>query len=96
MGGQNAVARKLAAADFTTTVLTLTITGIFADGSLAGGASSKSSRRFISPFAMFAGALAGALFILHVNVPLCIGVVLIILCLVAARTAVGSRSPRSQ
>src|SRR6266550_7222797 len=61
MGGQNAVARKLAVPDLTTTVLTLTITGIFADGRLAGGASSKAGRRLLSPLAMFMGGLAGAL-----------------------------------
>ena len=38
MGTQNAAARRLAVPDLTTTVLTLTITGIAADGRLAGGA----------------------------------------------------------
>ena len=38
MGVRNAVVRKLGERDLTTTVLTLTITGIAADSSLAGGA----------------------------------------------------------
>ena len=59
MGGQNAVARKLAVPDFTTTVLTLTITGMFADSRTAGGSSSNARRRLLSPLAMFVGALAG-------------------------------------
>jgi hypothetical protein len=37
MGLRNAVVRKLAIPDLTTTVLTLTLTGLAADSSLAGG-----------------------------------------------------------
>ena len=54
MGMQNAVARKLAVPDLTTTVLTLTITGVVADGRLAGGVGSKAGRRLLSVLAMFA------------------------------------------
>lgn len=63
-GTQNAAARKLAVPDLTTTVLTLTITGSFADGRLAGGAASKIGRRLLSTLAMFLGGLVGALIIL--------------------------------
>jgi hypothetical protein len=59
-----AAARKLAVPDLTTTVLTLTITGIFADGRLAGGATSKIGRRLLSTLAMFLGGLVGALIVL--------------------------------
>lgn len=48
MGIQNAAARKLAVPDLTTTVLTLTITGIAADSTLAGGPGSKAGRRLIA------------------------------------------------
>src|SRR2546426_693793 len=65
MGMQNAVARKLAVPDLTTTVLTLTITGIVADGSLAGGAGSRAGRRLLSVLAMFGGGGARALPILR-------------------------------
>jgi len=37
MGTRNAAVRKLAIPDLTTTVLTLTITGIAADSSIANG-----------------------------------------------------------
>src|SRR2546421_199492 len=47
-GIQNAAARKLAVPDLTTTVLTLTITGIFADGRLGGGTGSKAGRRLVA------------------------------------------------
>jgi hypothetical protein len=59
-----AAARKLAVPGLTTTVLTLTITGIFADGRLAGGATSKIGRRLLSTLAMFLGGLVGALIVL--------------------------------
>ena len=66
MGTQNATARKLAVPDLTTTVLTLTITGMVADSRLAGGAGSKAGRRLVSVLAMFAGALIAVLAILYV------------------------------
>ncbi len=65
MGLQNAVARKLAVPDLTTTVLTLTTTGIFADSRAAGGPGSKVGRRLLSIVAMFAGALLGAAFVVQ-------------------------------
>ncbi len=65
MGIQNASARKLAVPDLTTTVLTLTITGIAADSKLAGGAGSKSGRRLLSVVTMLAGAVVGAALIRH-------------------------------
>ena len=68
MGLQNAVVRKLAVPDLTTTVLTLTTTGIFADAKFLGGPGSKVGRRGISVVAMFLGALIGALLVLHVAV----------------------------
>jgi uncharacterized membrane protein YoaK (UPF0700 family) len=65
MGVQNAAARALAVPDLTTTVLTLTLTGTAADSRLAGGSGSRIGRRLLSVVAMFAGALAGALCVLH-------------------------------
>ena len=74
MGIQNAAACKLAVPDLTTTVLTLTITGIAADSVLAGGSGSKSGRRLLSAVAMLSGALVGASFVVHsvIYVPLAI------------------------
>jgi uncharacterized membrane protein YoaK (UPF0700 family) len=92
MGSQNAIARRLAVPDLTTTVLTLTITGIFADGRLAGGASSKVGRRLLSPLAMFVGGLGGALLVVRVSDSLGIAVALIILCFVAATAAMVSHA----
>jgi uncharacterized membrane protein YoaK (UPF0700 family) len=79
MGVQNAVARRLAVPDLTTTVLTLTITGIASDSRIAGGPGGHPARRLVSVVAMFAGALAGALLVLRVDLvlPLAIAAVLI-------------------
>ena len=65
MGIQNAAARKLAIPDLTTTVLTLTITGIAADSKLAGGSGSQAGRRLLAVVTMLAGALLGAALIRH-------------------------------
>lgn len=81
MGLQNATARKLAVPDLTTTVLTLTLTGMVADSRLAGGDGSKAGRRLVSVLAMFVGALVGVLTILYVSViyPLLLAFVVIAL-----------------
>ncbi len=66
MGIQNATARRLAVPDLTTTVLTLTLTGIAADSRVAGGSESRVGRRLLSVTAMLLGALVGALLVLKV------------------------------
>jgi len=60
MGIRNATVRKLAVPDLTTTVLTLTLTGLAADSRLAGGSNQGWARRAASIGAMFAGAAVGA------------------------------------
>jgi uncharacterized membrane protein YoaK (UPF0700 family) len=61
MGYRNATVRQLKVPDLTTTVLTLTITGIAADSRAAGGASPNGLRRIAAVGAIFGGALLGAL-----------------------------------
>ena len=61
MGLRNAVVRKLAVPDLTTTVLTLTVTGLAADSGLAGGAAPRSGRRMVSILTMCGGALVGTM-----------------------------------
>ncbi len=61
MGVRNATVRKLAVPDLTTTVLTLTITGLAADSRPAGGASHNSYRRIAAVASILIGALIGAL-----------------------------------
>jgi uncharacterized membrane protein YoaK (UPF0700 family) len=64
LGLQNAIVRKLAVPDLTTTVLTMTLTGIAADTSPAGRGATI-LRRVLAVTAMFAGAIIGALIVLH-------------------------------
>ena len=59
MGTRNAAVRKLAIPDLTTTVLTLTITGIGADSSLANGNNPRLARRVASVAAIFFGCGVG-------------------------------------
>ena len=67
MGTRNAAVRKLAIPDLTTTVLTLTITGIGADSSIANGNNPRLARRVESVVAMFLGAALGAV-IIHYSI----------------------------
>ena len=99
MGIQNATARRLAVRDLTTTVLTLTLTGIAADSRLAGGPGTKTGRRLLAVLAMALGALAGALLLLKVDpaAPLVLaGAILVVVCAVSQRAVSGSRpTPRA-
>lgn len=86
LGIQNAAARALAVPDLTTTVLTLTITGIASDSRAAGGSGGKTGRRALSVAAMFAGGLAGATAALHgaPALPLLLAVLLLVAVTIAA------------
>ncbi|MFE3200840.1 YoaK family protein [Embleya sp. NPDC059237] len=68
MGLQNAVARRLAVPDLTTTVLSQTLTGLAADIRRLGGTGSRAGRRLLSAIAMALGAFTGAILVLRVHV----------------------------
>jgi uncharacterized membrane protein YoaK (UPF0700 family) len=91
MGGQNAIARRLAVPDLTTTVLTLTVTGLVADAT----SGSVRRRRLASVVAMLVGALVGGVLLRWVSTtaPLWLAVGLLGSCSVAALFA--SRRPQS-
>jgi uncharacterized membrane protein YoaK (UPF0700 family) len=63
MGIRNATVRRLKIADLTTTVLTMTLTGLAADSPLGGGDGKGSWRRGAAVVSMLAGAVAGALLV---------------------------------
>lgn len=65
MGLQNAVARKVGVPDLTTTVLTMTWTGIAADSPLGGGKNPRLVWRLSSVIAMLVGAFIGAVCLIH-------------------------------
>ncbi len=90
LGLQNTVARRLAVPDLPTTVLTMTLTGIAADVRRSGGATV--GRRLAAVTAMFAGAVAGALLVLHVSPAAGVGLALCLIGLVLAAATVAARS----
>ncbi|MFF7048802.1 YoaK family protein [Streptomyces griseorubiginosus] len=65
MGLRNATVRRLGIPDLTTTVLTMTLTGLAADSRAGGGPGTRSPRRTASVVAMVAGAGVGAWLVLH-------------------------------
>jgi len=67
MGMRNATVRRLGVADLTTTVLTMTLTGLGADSRLAGGTDVRWQRRVASVAALLAGAALGALLVSEVG-----------------------------
>jgi uncharacterized membrane protein YoaK (UPF0700 family) len=87
MGGQNAVARRLAVPDLTTTVLTLTVTGLVADDTTW----SVRLRRLVPVLAMLLGALAGGALLRWVGTaaPLWAAVALLACCAAGAYVATG-------
>jgi uncharacterized membrane protein YoaK (UPF0700 family) len=92
MGGQNAVVRRLSVPDLTTTVLTLTVTGLVADTT----PQSVRSRRVVSVLAMLAGALIGGILLRWVALaaPLWLASVFLVAC--AAGAFAAASRPQSQ
>lgn len=90
MGSRNATVRKLGIPDLTTTVLTLTITGLAADSSLASGTNPRFSRRLASVLVTFAGAVLGT-WLLTASM----GIVLLSATVVVAAAALWLASQRS-
>ena len=86
MGLQNAAARRLGVPDLTTTVLTLTLTGLAADSTLAGGKNPHPGRRLAATGTMFLGAAIGAflLFKFGVSAVLALALTLLVLNGIAA------------
>ncbi|MBW4043181.1 MAG: DUF1275 domain-containing protein [Acidobacteria bacterium] len=93
LGLQNAVVRRLAVPDMTTTVLTMTITGIAAD--LRRGDRTTAARRLIVVLAMLLGAVVGAVVVLRGSLGwgLALQAALLLTALIA--TAIVSRGTRA-
>ena len=89
MGLQNTAARQLAVPDLTTTVLTMTLTGIAAD--IRGGGSATILRRVLAVVTMFAGALVGALLVVHAPLEWALVLVVLLLGVVVLVAALRSR-----
>jgi uncharacterized membrane protein YoaK (UPF0700 family) len=93
MGIQNATARRLAVRDLTTTVLTMTLTGIAADSPLVGGRGAAIARRTLSIGAMLLGAVIGAVLVLHVDDAASLGAAAVLIALMAFAADRVSRIP---
>jgi uncharacterized membrane protein YoaK (UPF0700 family) len=61
MGTRSATVRRIGVPDLSTTVLTMTLTGLASDLPLFGGSARGAVRRSAAVFSMFSGALVGAL-----------------------------------
>lgn len=70
MGFRNGTIRQLKVPDLTTTVLTLTLTGLAADSTPAGGGNPNWGRRLGGVAAIFAGAALGAVMVTHLGLAL--------------------------
>jgi uncharacterized membrane protein YoaK (UPF0700 family) len=91
MGAQNAAVRHLKVFDLTTTVLTMTLTGIAAD--LRQRDRFAIVRRLLAVGAMLAGATAGALLVLEVSNVAALGLAAALLAVVVLSAIAGSRAP---
>jgi uncharacterized membrane protein YoaK (UPF0700 family) len=105
LGVQNAVARKLAVPDMTTTVLTMTLTGVGADiraifgeeGRIRGAARTAAraalGRRLLAVAAMVIGALAGASLALRVSPVSALALAAALLAVTTAGAVLATRRP---
>jgi uncharacterized membrane protein YoaK (UPF0700 family) len=93
MGIQNAAARRLAVPDLTTTVLTMTLTGIAADLRGGRGHGADLIRRLLAVATMLGGAAAGAWLVLQVGPAAALGLAAGLLAAVTAGAGAAARHP---
>jgi uncharacterized membrane protein YoaK (UPF0700 family) len=96
MGVRNATVRRIAVPDLTTTVLTMTLTGLAADSTLFGGTGKGSTRRTAAVIALLLGAFSGALLLkLSIALALTVAAVLALLAALSYGPAARSEERRS-
>ncbi len=99
MGVRNAVVKSIGVPDLTTTVLTMTLTGLAAESRPAGGSGKGTVRRLAAVLAMLVGALCGALLLKSsLSAPLALAAVLalatwLVYVPAAVRLVTGSHGP---
>jgi uncharacterized membrane protein YoaK (UPF0700 family) len=91
MGAQNAAVRRLKVFDLTTTVLTMTLTGIAAD--VRQRDRFALVRRLLAVAAMLTGAVLGAVLVLEVSNAAALGLATGLLSVVVVSASAASRSP---
>jgi uncharacterized membrane protein YoaK (UPF0700 family) len=92
MGIQNAVARRLAVPDLTTTVLTMTLTGLAADVR-SGTNLTVRLRRLTAVAAMLGGGVLGAELVLHTSAAVTLGIAAGLILIVAGGAGLAMRRP---
>lgn len=92
LGMQNAVVRRLAVPDLTTTVLTMTLTGIAADVR-HGRPSPAFARRLLAVSTMLAGAIGGAALALHASPAAALAVATALMAAITVTAARATRRP---
>jgi uncharacterized membrane protein YoaK (UPF0700 family) len=96
MGLQTATVRRLGIPDITTTVLTMTLAGLAADSSLAGGTNPRVVRRLASVVAMLAGGIVGALLMVNAGLTAALAVLAGVLAVLTAGFALFSEDSTTQ
>ena len=86
MGIRNAAVRRLRVPDITTTILTMTLTGLVAESPLGRGSGARQGRRAGALVGMFLGALVGGLLVVHDHrlAALALLAAVLVMCLVVA------------
>jgi uncharacterized membrane protein YoaK (UPF0700 family) len=93
MGIQNAAARKLAVPDLTTTVLTMTLTGIGADPRTGHRGHLTLIRRVLAVATMLGGGILGAWLVLQVSAVAALAVAVFVLLVTTAGAVAAARAP---
>lgn len=93
MGIQNAAVRRLKVPDIVTTVVTMAVTGIIAEEH--GGGVEALTRRALGVVLLFAGAVVGALLVLHAGPEWAIALAAVLVAVVAVVAARTSRTDAS-
>jgi len=91
LGLQNAVVRRLSVPDLTTTVLTMTLTGIAAD--TPNGDRTVVGRRILAVLAMLVGAGCGALLVLRVSPTAALALTVLLMTGVLLASSLAARRP---
>jgi uncharacterized membrane protein YoaK (UPF0700 family) len=91
LGLQNSFVRRLSVPDLTTTVLTMTLTGIAAD--TPDGDGTVIGRRILAVLAMLIGAVAGALLVLRVNPAAALALAVFLMAVVLLASTFAAKTP---
>ncbi|HUN32188.1 MAG TPA: YoaK family protein [Trebonia sp.] len=93
MGVQNAAARKLSVPDLTTTVLTMTLTGIGADAKAGHRGQLVFGRRLVVVATMLGGGILGAWLVLQVSPVAALALAAFVLLVTTAIAVAAARAP---